>query len=104
MAMRVSDSISFPENKDITSKVGGVDTPKVKGQSESPSFTQDETDLSANLQKVQELKTHLANLPDVRLERVQVLQNAISNGTYEVDAGKIADAMMNDLAGKQQGS
>jgi len=104
MAMRVSDSISFPENQDITSKVGGVDTPKVKGQSESPSFTQDETDLSANLQKVQALKTHLANLPDVRLERVQVLQNAISNGTYEVDSGKIADAMMNDLAGEQQGS
>jgi len=102
--MRVSDSISFPENQDVTGKVGGVDSPKVKGQPESPGLAPDETDLSANLQKVQELKTQLANLPDVRLERVQELRTAVSNGTYQVDPGKIADAMLTDLGVKEEGS
>jgi len=102
--MRVNDSISFPENQGISSQVGGVDSPKVKGQSESHGFTQDETDLSADLQKVQGLKAQLANLPDVRFERVHELQKAVSSGTYEVGAGNIADAMLTDLAGQQRGS
>ena len=99
--MLVTDSISFPENQDITSnKVGGVDAAKVKGQSDSIGLSQDETELSADLKKVQELKTQLATMPEVRQERVQQLKNAISDGTYEVDSGKIADAMITDLAGQ----
>jgi len=101
--MRIQGSISFPENQDITDKLGGVNAPKVQGQSDRVGFTQDETNLSADLQKVQTLKAQLANLPDVRQERVQELQAAVQNGTYEVGAGKIADAMMTDLAGPQQG-
>ena len=102
--MRVSDSISFPENQNVTTKVGSADSSKVKGQSESPGLALDQTDLSANLQKVKELKTQLANLPDVRQERVMELRNAVSNGTYQVDSGKIADAMLTDLGMKEEGS
>ena len=102
--MRVNDPISFPENRDVTNKIGGVDAPKVKDQSESVVFTQDQTELSSGLQKVQELKTQLTSLPDVRHEKVQALQKAVADGTYEVDSGKIADAMLTDLAGPQQGS
>jgi len=99
--MRVSGSISFPENPEVTGKVGGVDAHKVSGRAESPGFKQDETNLSADLQKVQELKAQLANLPDVRPEKVQSLQRAVSNGTYQVDSGKIADAVITDLGGKE---
>jgi flagellar biosynthesis anti-sigma factor FlgM len=102
--MRINGSISFPENQDITNKLGDVNAPKVHGQSDRVGSTQDETDLSADLQKVQTLKAQLANLPDVRQERVQELQIAVQAGTYEVGAGQIADAMMTDLAGPQQGS
>jgi negative regulator of flagellin synthesis FlgM len=101
MAMRVSDSISFPENHEVTGEVGGVDAHKVTSRAESPGFNLDETNLSSDLQKVQELKAHLANLPDVRLEKVQDLRHAVSNGTYEVDSGKIADAMITDLGRKE---
>ena len=101
--MRVYDSISFPEEQGISSKVDGVNTAKVKGRSESLGLFPDETtSLSGNLKEVQELKAQLANLPEVRLERVQELQKAVANGTYEVEAGKIADAMITDLAGPQQ--
>jgi len=68
-------------------------------QPESLGLSQDETDLSTDLQKVQELKTQLEKMPEVRQEKVQELQNAISNGTYEADSGKIADAMITDLVG-----
>ena len=99
--MRVSDSISFPENLDINSnKVGAAKASKAEGEAGGTGFGQDETDLSANLQKVQELKAQLGNMPDVRLEKVQALQKAVSNGTYQVDSGKIADAMIADLAGQ----
>jgi len=97
--MRVSDSISFPENQDVTNKVGAGDTPRVKGESGSIGFGQDEADLSADLKKVQVLKTQLENMPEVRQEKVQELQKAISDGTYKVDSGKIADAMISDLLG-----
>jgi len=98
--MRVSDSLSFPENQDLTNKVGAVDTSKAKGESGSIGPSQDETDLSADLQKVQVLKAQLENMPEVRQEKVQEFQKAISNGTYEVDSGKIADAIISDLVGQ----
>jgi negative regulator of flagellin synthesis FlgM len=104
MAMRVSDAISFPDSQDPTNQIGDVNGPKVQNQPANVGFAEDETDLSASLHKVGELKTQLANLPDVRQERVQQLQEAITSGTYEVGAGKIADAMMTDLAGPPQGS
>ena len=102
--MRVSDSISVPDSQDTTTKISDVNAPKVQNQPASVGFAEDETDLSAGVEKVQDLKTQLANLPDVRLERVQELQEAVLSGTYEVGAGKIADAMMTDLAGPPQGS
>ena len=102
--MRVSDSISFPDSQDTANKIGDVSASKVQNQPASVGFAEDETDLSAGLAKVQDLKTQLANLPEVRLARVKELQEAVLSGTYEVGAGKIADAMMTDLAGPPQGS
>ena len=101
--MRVSDSLSFPENQDITSTAGTASAAKTQGQS-NVGFSEDATDLSSDLQKVQQLKTQLASLSDVRQERVQALQKAVQEGTYEVGAGSIADAMLSDLVGPQSGS
>ncbi|MGO8789738.1 MAG: flagellar biosynthesis anti-sigma factor FlgM [Terriglobia bacterium] len=101
--MRVSDSLSFPENQDIASTASNANAPKIQGQS-NVSFSQDAADLSSDLQTVQQLKTQLANLPDVSQERTQALQKAVQDGTYEVDTGKIADAMLTDLVGPQLGS
>lgn len=101
--MRVCDSVSFQENQEIASTVGNANATKTQGQS-NVGFSEDATDLSSDLQKVQRLKTQLAKLPEVRQERVQALQKAVHDGTYEVGAGKIADAMLTDLLGPQSGS
>jgi flagellar biosynthesis anti-sigma factor FlgM len=43
---------------------------------------------------VQQLREHLDGIPDVRQERVNGLRQAISQGTFQVSPGKIADAML----------
>lgn len=101
--MRVSDSLSVPENQDVRSKTGSANAAKTSDQS-SVGRSEDATNLSSNLQMVQQLKVQLANLPDVRQDKVEALQKAVQSGTYEVDAGKIADAMLTDLAGPHSGS
>lgn len=101
--MRVTDSISFPENQDVAGKLGSTNAPKTQEQS-GVGFAEDATDFSPDLQKVENLKAQAANLPDIRQERVQELRKAVQSGTYEVSANKIADAMMTDLMGPQSGS
>ena len=101
--MRVSDSLSVPENQDVRSTAGGANATKIADQS-NVGRSEDATNLSSNLQMVQQLKTQLENLPDVRQEKVEALQKAVQSGTYEVSADKIADAMLMDFAGPSSGS
>ena len=96
--MKVSDAISLPEYQDVSSKVGSANAPKVQDQSKGI-LTEDAADFSTDPKKVQDLKAQLANLPDIRQEKVEQLRNAIQSGTYEVSPGKIADAMLRDLGG-----
>jgi negative regulator of flagellin synthesis FlgM len=101
--MRVIDSISFPEHQDLSVKVGSANAPKAQGQS-AAMLTKDATAFSTDQQKVSDLKAQLANLPDIRQEKVKQLRNAVQTGTYEVSAGKIAEAMLTDLGGLDRSS
>ncbi len=60
----------------------------------------DQTWLSAHREKLQELKAELAYLPDVRQERIAVLERAIHDGGYHVTDQQIADAMFSELLGQ----
>lgn len=57
----------------------------------------DRVELSGDSQDVQKIKGILRNLPEVRLEKVQALKEQITNGTYQVDAYRVADKMLTDL-------
>lgn len=50
------------------------------------------TDTSARLRK---LEASLTDLPEVDNERVATIQRAIADGSYQVDANKIADKLLN---------
>jgi len=50
-------------------------------------------------EKVQQLKSGLAAVPDVRQDRVAALQQAITSGSYNVSGPQIAQAMSSDLLG-----
>jgi len=49
------------------------------------------TDTAARLQKVE---ASLADLPEVDNDRVATIQRAIADGSYQVDANRIADKML----------
>ncbi len=56
--------------------------------------------LSSGSDAVQKLKTQLDAVPEVRQQRVDVLRQAISNGTYKISPQGIATAMLADLGRK----
>ncbi|MCK5419961.1 MAG: flagellar biosynthesis anti-sigma factor FlgM [Desulfobacterales bacterium] len=81
------------------------DKDKADATSEQPEKQQAKTDtvvLSDTAKTVQEAQTQLKSIPDVREDKVAELKEQIENGTYEVDADKLAgkmlkDALLNDL-------
>ena len=61
----------------------------------------DRVELSGNSMDVRKMKGILLNTPDVRLEKVQALQEQINNGAYQVDPYKVADKMLAALLAEQ---
>jgi negative regulator of flagellin synthesis FlgM len=53
-------------------------------------------DLSTKAKDIQQAKNALNSLPDIREEKVQEIKTQVDKGTYNVDAGKVADKMVKD--------
>ncbi len=56
----------------------------------------DRVRLASGEKNVEDLKAKLAGGPEVRQERVQALRDAIAKGSYTVDPGDVAAAMLAD--------
>lgn len=67
----------------------------------SSTTAQDATQLSAGVQRVSALETQLAQMPEVRSERVAQLQDAIRSGKYSVSNDQVASAMLSDSIGSR---
>ena len=65
---------------------------RVKGAS-------DEAQLSAGRSRVEDLKAGLADLPAVRQDRVEALQKAVQDGSFQVTNQQLADAILGDFFG-----
>jgi flagellar biosynthesis anti-sigma factor FlgM len=59
----------------------------------------DTVQFSGALSEAQQLKAQLAHTPDVRANRVAVLQQQLAQGTYQPSNGQIASALMAELLG-----
>ena len=57
---------------------------------------EEKVDLSTKAKDIQQAKNALTQLPDVREEKVQEVKTQLEKGTYNIDAGKIADKMVNE--------
>src|SRR5581483_8378874 len=66
------------------------------GDVSSASDAGDTVELSGTLSEVQQLKSQLSQVPDVRANRVAALQQQMQQGTYRPNSQAIADAMMSD--------
>ncbi len=75
------------------------DNNKVGTPDDKPEKTAVKTDtvvISDAAKKVQEARKQLDDIPDVREDKVSQLRSQIQNGTYEVDADKIAGKMIKE--------
>jgi len=54
----------------------------------------DTVQLSSKHSEIQQLAAQVANVPDVRVDRVAPLQAKVQSGEYEPDSQKVADAML----------
>ena len=54
----------------------------------------DDLSLTSTAQQLIELQTSLEQLTDVDLAKVEAIRQEIASGTYQVDAGKIADKLV----------
>lgn len=98
--MRIDAALPLPENQQ-TSKVAssGSSVPQNRPAAASPE--QDQAQLSVDNNTIQNLKTSLAQVPEVRQNRVNALRAAINSGSYQVSNQQLANAMGSDLQAGQ---
>ena len=72
-------------------KVGSPDN-----KPEKTALKADTVVLSDAAKRVQQARRQLDDIPDVREEKVSELRNQIQNGTYQIDADKIAGKMIKE--------
>jgi negative regulator of flagellin synthesis FlgM len=72
-------------------KVGTPDN-----QPEKTGVKADTVVISDAAKRVQEARRQLDDIPDVREDKVSELRSQIQNGTYEIDADKIAAKMIKE--------
>ena len=74
-------------------KTGGEDTKAKQGESERPTAA-DKISLTDTLSRLQKLEQRLADLPVVDSQRVEALKKAIAEGSYKVDADRVAQELL----------
>ncbi|MHB0912633.1 MAG: flagellar biosynthesis anti-sigma factor FlgM [Armatimonadota bacterium] len=60
----------------------------------APSFGSDRLTISKLASEVQGVKQHIAEIPNVREEKVQALKESIADGSYMVSGRELAGAMI----------
>lgn len=63
-------------------------------QQTGQSSTGDTVSLTQTAAQLQSLQNSLAELPVVDTQRVESIRQAIADGSYEIDAGRIADGIL----------
>ena len=79
----------------------------VTGRSDKPASAeqpatatpQDQTSFSSDQTSLSSLEAQVLQTPDIRPDRVAAFKEAIGKGQYAIEPEKIADAMLNEMAG-----
>ena len=70
------------------------ETRKARGKSPNAPNVEDKTSLSLDTLSVSSLTTQAMESPSVRQDRVEALRQQVQNGEYNLDANKIAQAIL----------
>jgi len=99
--MRIDAALPIPENQP-TQKVANSGANAQQGTAAPVTSGQDKAQLSVDSGTVQQLKSTLSQLPEVRQDRVNALRRAVSSGSYQVSNQQLADAIGSDLLSSGQ--
>lgn len=89
-------------NQTAASQIGNEAIPKRESVADLAASdsgnTGDRTTLTSTQQSLNALVSTAMSSPEIRQDRVDSLKQAIANGTYELDPGKIASSMIDEHA------
>ena len=94
--MNVNDGLhGLPEQLGVseTSPVQATQRQQQASYSASTGSTQDRTEVST----AASLAHQAMAVPDVRMDKVAAVQQALANGTYQVSAGDVADKLVQQM-------
>lgn len=94
--MRIDAAVPLPENVQAQ-KVTRSGFSSQQSNAAPVSSGQDQAQLSINGGTVQRLQANLAQLPDVRQEKVGALRQAVASGSYQISDQQLSDAIGSDL-------
>lgn len=97
--MALNNITGFPGNQSQRTSEGSQvqvarGEPTVAQQQTGRPSTVDTVSLTDTASRLRELENSLANMPVVDTQRVESIQRAIADGSYEMDAARIADKML----------
>jgi negative regulator of flagellin synthesis FlgM len=79
-----------------TSPVSAVQPQAPPASTAAAPGIQDRTEVST----AASLAHHAMSMPDVRMDKVATIQQALANGSYQVSAADVADKLVRDMTGK----
>ena len=98
--MKIDPRIQLPaDNQPDQVRPSRTSAPALRGANTAASLPptgEDTVSISSAHSELQSLTASLANVPDVRIDRVTALQPQVTRGTYQPDSAKIADALIAD--------
>ena len=97
---RIQPTGDLPSDPVKNVKKSAVRAPEGKSESASSVAAGDTFRVSGKQAEVQQLSGQLAQVPEVRAERVAPLKAAVEQKNYQPDSGKVADAMLAEHAQK----
>ena len=98
--MKIDPRTQLPGDAQSTPVKNSRNAGPTHGSSQSsgikPATGEDTVKISSTHSDVQTLKANLAAVPEIRVERVNALQQQVNSGQYRPDSQKIADSIIAD--------
>lgn len=97
--MAINNITGFPGNQSQRATDGSQvqvarSEPTASQQQTGRPSTMDTVSLTDTAARLRELENSLAKMPVVDSQRVESIQQAIANGSYEMDSGRVAEKML----------
>ncbi len=88
------------EGQEILNRAKDANKNRDAGQKDNANKADDSKDkitLSGKAKEINELKSLISDLPDIRTDRVDAIKKALDAGTYNLDAMNVAGKMLEEI-------